>query len=132
MAESNPPYHKIIMKGGINIKQSKISKENFVEAINSIKESINYQEEFNTFFKNHGAEGCVFQPDCSDALIKLLHILFEKADKDNLIYNFCHNLNCVQKHKKSKLENNGGLNTNLNNAEELYDYLITENRNDTE
>lgn len=113
------------MKGGIKMTRAKISKENFVEAINDIKESINYQKEFNTFLSSHGAEGCVFQPDCSDALIKLLHVLFEKADENNLIYNFCHDLSLTQKHKKSQSENNGGSDTNLNTAEELYDYLIT-------
>ena len=115
------------MKGGIKIMQTKISKENFVEAINDIKEAINYQKEFNTFLNSHGAEGCVFQPDCSDALIKLLHVLFEKADKDNLIYNFCHDLSLTQKHKKSLSKNNGSSDTNLNTADELYDYLITAN-----
>jgi len=94
----------------------KLSKENFIEAIEEIKKSIKYQKDFNNFFKSHDADGCIFQPDCSDALIKILHILFENSDKDNLIYKFCHKTNSGQNQKKD-------FTTHINTAGDLYDYL---------
>ncbi len=103
--------------------KTKLSKKNFVEAINEIKKTIKYQKDFNKFFKIHSADGCIFQPDCSDALIKILHVLFEEKDSDNLIYNFCHKSDLKGAQKKNSFEYDDNSGININNAEDLYDYL---------
>ncbi len=103
--------------------KNKISKENFTEAIEEIKKSIKYQKELNNFFKTHNADGFIFQPDCCNELIKILHILFEKDD-DNLIYNFCNKEVLVNQRKKGSIKQFNYTKNHFNTAEELYDYLI--------
>ncbi len=93
-----------------------LSKKEFIEVINDVKKSFEYQNKLNSFFKNNNVEGYIIQPDCSFAVLRVLCKMFN--DKDGLIEQFC-------------LEWNFGKKTVLKTPEELYEFLIKEeNKNE--
>lgn len=103
-----------------------IRKEEFVEIINDIKSVNNYSNGLNNYFKKHNVDGYLIQPDCTSAVIKLLHILFDKTPNEELIDYFIFELDFGSKWKSGTIKGNDGLDIKLSTAEELYDYLISE------
>lgn len=100
-----------------------LSKDIFIEIMDDLKAAGDYQEGLNKYFKTHNVDGYIFQPDCSCSLIKLLHIIFGEADKEEWIEKFCFNLNYGRKWKNGMFAEEYGEEVNLSSPEELYELL---------
>ena len=59
-----------------------ITKEYFNEIMENVKNTYKYQEGLNDYFSKNGADGYIYQPDCIDTTIKLLHNIFGEKDVD--------------------------------------------------
>lgn len=87
-----------------------ISKDEFVKAIEELQWKKDYDDRLNRFFKDNEVECQMYPPDLSSTVIRLLHIQFGDADKDELIENFIFYQNFGRDSGKS--------------AEDLYNDLI--------
>lgn len=103
-----------------------ISKELFVEAIEDVKKSDNYQDWLNKTMQSKGVEGYLYQPNCVDTVIKLLHNLFYDTDKEETISYFCLDLDYGRKWKHGSFIDKNGKDIDLSTSEKLYNYLISE------
>lgn len=103
-----------------------ISKELFVEAIEDMKKSDDYQNWLNKTMQSKGVEGYLYQPNCVDIVIKLLHNLFYNTDKGDTISYFCLDLDYGRKWKPGSIADKNGKDIDLSTSENLYDYLISE------
>lgn len=101
-----------------------ISRELFTESINSIIDADNYQKSLNKFFKDNDVDGYIYQPDCSIAVVNLLHGIFEDADNSDVISYFCFDLEFGKKWKSGMFKEEGK-EIKLATIDDLYDYLIT-------
>ena len=83
-----------------------ITKEYFNEIMENVKNTCKYQEGLNDYFSKNGVDGYIYQPDCVDTTMKLLHNIFGEKDIDEWISYFCFEL-CLQyfqlKHNLKKL-----------------------------
>lgn len=104
---------------------NKLDKKDFVDAINEVRNTNKYHEELNSFLSKHGVEGYIFQPDCVDVTLRLLHIIFGKADRDNWIEYFCFDLNFGKKWEPGFVTQKDGTDIKLETPEDLYDYLVS-------
>lgn len=102
-----------------------LSKEIFVQVIEDVKKKCDYQSELNDFYKSHGADGYIFQPDCSESVLLLLENIFD--DKDNWISYFCFELDFGQNWKEGMITSKHGDDIPLSTTEELYN-LLTDNQ----
>lgn len=102
-----------------------MDRELFIEIINDIQKTYDYQESLNSFLHDHGAEGYLFQPDCISATIKLLHYIFKKSDSDEWISYFCFDLNFGRKWKSGKVKDENGKDILMDSPGALYDFLLT-------
>lgn len=102
-----------------------LDKKDFVDAINEVKNTTKYHEELNSFLSKRGVEGYIFQPDCVDMTLRLLHIMFEKADRDNWIEYFCFELDFGKKWEVGCVRQKDGTDIKLETPEDLYDYLVS-------
>lgn len=107
-----------------NIKDI-ITKEVFNEIIEDIRIANDYQENLNKFFSKNGADGYIFQPDCTCSVLKLLHLIFGEKDADEWIEHFCLELNFGRKYKEGDVLDKDGKNIPLTTTDDLY-RLLTE------
>lgn len=103
-----------------------ITKELFIESIESIRQSDDYQAWLNKQLRNNGAEGYLFQPNCADALIKLLNFCLKEYDADDMISYFCFELDFGRKWKSGMVVDENGEDIELSSSEHLYDYIISQ------
>lgn len=101
-----------------------LSKDEFVDVINDVEKSIGYQNGLNSYFRKNEVDGYILQPDCVATVLRLLHIIFDKSDKDNLIERFCLELEFGRKWKSGVITNKDGISIELKSTEDLYDYLL--------
>ena len=87
-----------------------------------VKKVEDYNIGLNKYFFEHDVDGYIFQPDCIDTVLKLLHIIFGEADRDEWISYFCFELEFGKKYKDGDISENGK-NIRLANSEDLYDIL---------
>lgn len=102
-----------------------ITKEYFNEIMTNIYNVCNYQNGLNNYFSRNGADGYIYQPDCVDTTIKLLHNIFKERDKDEWISYFCFELDFGEKYKDGMVKNKFGKNIPLKTYDDLY-ALLTE------
>ncbi len=103
-----------------------ISKEDFVKAIDAVRDNWDCEDEMNKVLVDHGNDGYVFLGGrCMDAVINLLHAIFGKADKDEWISYFCFDLDFGRDYHKGTIRDDDGSDIDLFTAEDLYDFLIT-------
>lgn len=102
-----------------------ITREFFIDIMSDIKKTFKYQEGLNDYFFKNGADGYVYQPDCIDATIKILHKLFGEKDADEWINYFCFELDFGKKYKEGTLKDGYGKDISLSTFDDLYD-LLTE------
>ena len=102
-----------------------ISKEDFVDAINDVKNVTKYHEGLNSYFRKHNADGYIFQPDCVATVLRLLHIIFSEADRDNWIEYFCYELNFGEKWTQGCVKQKDGTDIKLETPEDLYNYFTS-------
>ena len=112
------------MKGANQTMRHKlISKEDFVEVMDDLKNVNNYQEGLNKYFREHDVDGYIFQPDCACSVMKLLHLIFEEADSDEWINYFCFELDFGRKWEPGIISGKDGEPIDLSTPQALYDYL---------
>lgn len=102
-----------------------ITKELFIESIESVRQSDDYQVWLNKQLRNNGAEGYLFQPNCVDALIRLLNFCLKEYDSDDIISYFCFELEFGRKWKPGMVIDENGNDVELSSSEHLYDYIIS-------
>ena len=102
-----------------------ITKEYFNEIMESIKKTYKYQEGLNDYFSKNGVDGYIYQPDCIDTLIKLLHNVFGEKDINERISYFCFELDFGRKYKEGLVKDEFGKNITLETYDDLYT-LLTE------
>ncbi len=98
-----------------------IDKQTFVNVINTIENCINYQKDLNKCIRKHKADGYVIQPDCSEVAMMLLHLIMD--DKDNLISEYCIDLEFGKKNVKQNKKSRENTNCYITTPEDLYDFL---------
>lgn len=103
-----------------------ITKELFVEAMEEAKKCDDYQNWLNKQLRKSGADGYIFQPNCIDSVIKLLHFYFKKADANDTITYFCFELDYGRKWKPGMVTEKDGGDVVLSTSEDLYNYLISQ------
>lgn len=100
-----------------------INKEDFVNVLQEVKKTFDYNNELNNFLRKNGADGYIFQPDCSSSTLRLLHLIFKNEDIDNLIEYFCFELDFGKKWKPEMVKEKDGTDIKLETIEDLYDFL---------
>ncbi|MCI8454876.1 MAG: hypothetical protein HFE84_09730 [Lachnospiraceae bacterium] len=99
-----------------------IDKELFTEVIEDAKKSDDYQKWLNKQLKKNGVDGYIFQPNCVDDVIKLLHACFGEADAKDVISYFCFELDYGRKWEPGMwIENETDV--ELSTPAHLYSYL---------
>ncbi len=106
--------------------KNELTKNEFIEIIGELQKAFTYQKEIELFFKKSGIIGFIYTPDCSDSVLRLLHILYAQQDKDNIISFFCNDLDYGKKYKKEIVKENLGIEIPLKTSEDLYNYLCQE------
>lgn len=101
----------------------KLSKEEFIKAINDVEVTYKYQENLNNFFKKNNVEGYIFQPDCVATVLRLLHVFFNDEDKEEWIEYFCFELNFGKKWEPGIVKDENGADIILQTPEDLYNVL---------
>lgn len=100
-----------------------ISKEEFVKAINDVESVSKYHECLNNFFRKNNVEGYIFQPDCCDTVLRLLHTFFINGDKNEWIDYFCFELNFGKNWEAGLVKDEYGKEIVLNTPEALYELI---------
>ncbi len=100
-----------------------IKKEDFIKIMEDIERADTYSEKLNRFLKNNNADGYIYQPNCVEAALRLLHLLLKDYDKNNWIEYFCLELDFGKKWKENALLDENGNNIKLKTFEDLYDLL---------
>lgn len=103
-----------------------VSKEEFVTAIEEIKKVDDYQDGLNGYFRKNNVDGYIFQPDCIPTTLRLLHLIFGDADKEEWIDYFCNELGYGKKWKPGTAKGNNGEDIKLETPEDLYDFLCSQ------
>ena len=102
-----------------------ITKEYFNEIMQSIKNTYKYQEGLNDYFSKSGVDGYIYQPDCVDTTMKILHKLVGEKDINEWISYFCFELDFGRKYKEGLVKDEHGKNIPLATFDDLYT-LLTE------
>lgn len=105
-----------------------LNKEEFIKIIEEIKKTDNYQNGLNNYFRKNDVDGYIFQPDCVPTSLRLLHIIFGEADKDNWIEYFCFELDYGRKWKAGMITEKDGTDIVLDSADSLYEFLCNYDR----
>jgi hypothetical protein len=106
------------------MRNSILSKEEFISVINSVRQVFDYQNGLNDYFRANDVDGYLFQPDCTCDVITLLHFIFGDLDDDEWISYFCFELDFGRKWKEDMILDKSGNSIRLSTPEELYDFLI--------
>jgi hypothetical protein len=104
-----------------------LSKDTFVKAINEAKRAWDYQEALNDFYREHCADGYLFQPDCSEALVEVIEEAMGLERDENGytdVSYFCYEIDYGRKFKPGCVKDNG-VDVDFSTPEKLYDYIIS-------
>lgn len=101
-----------------------IKRSDFIEAIEEIRKAIGYREAKNKFFMQNGVDGYVYEPECCDTAVRLLHLIFGEHDVENLIARYCFAGNFGKNKKECTFFDEEGKPHEISNSDELYDYLL--------
>lgn len=103
-----------------------LSKESFVKAINDIKEVDSLWSKVNSIFRENGADGYLFPPDCTLTVMHLLHEVFGDCDKNEWIDYYVSELDFGRKYCPDVIRDENGEAIKLDTAEALYDFLVAQ------
>ena len=102
-----------------------ITKDEFVAIVNEIEQVHKYSDSLNTFFHKNNVQGYLFQPNCTETALRLLHLIFKSEDTDEWISYFCYELDFGRKYKEGIVKDKDGADIKLQTAEDLYELLIS-------
>lgn len=100
-----------------------ISKEDFIKTLENVRKVNDYGEDLNKLYRKYDLDGYLFQPGCTIDVLRLLHIIFGDADKDEWISYFVFELNFGKNWKPGMVTENKK-DIDLSTIEKLYDFLI--------
>ena len=93
-----------------------ISKETFIQAMEDMKQRDVYTEERNKFYRTHGVEGYLFEPDCVNTTAMVLTEAMN--DDEGWIEYFCFEIEYGKKYSKEVCG------CDISDAGKLYDFLV--------
>jgi len=100
-----------------------ITKEEFLTVMKEIEYCYKYSDDLNAFFHRTNVNGYLFQPDCTETALRLLHLIFKNEDVDEWISYFCYELDFGKKWKEGMVKDKDGADIKLQTAEDLYNLL---------
>lgn len=101
-----------------------IKKDDFIEIIEDVRKVNKYHEDKNNFFSENGVDGYIFEPECCDTVVRLLHLIFGEYDSEDEIAQFCFAGNFGKRKKECVFKDDSGEEHEIKTAGELYDYLL--------
>lgn len=104
-----------------------INFEDFKFVMHEVEKTFRYHENLNNFFRKNSVDGYIYQPDCTTSTLRLLHLIFNDADKEEWISYFCFDLDFGKKWKPNTIKSKDGLDIKLENYEDLYNLLCSNN-----
>lgn len=78
-----------------------ISEEQFCEYIDEILNVHQYHKDLNKLFEKYKINGCIYPPDCTSSLVKLLKVIMNVPDNVTLLEDYCFTSN-AKKDKSAK------------------------------
>lgn|GEM_PF-3185139 len=102
-----------------------IKKEDFLKIMEEIESTNTYSSRLNKFFEKNNVDGYIYQPNCVETALNLLHLLLKDYDKDNWIEYFVFELDHGKKWKEDMVLDENGNNIVLKTSEDLYNLLST-------
>ena len=108
-----------------------ISKEEFIKVMRNVEDTVTYHDKLNKFYHDNKVDGYLYQPDCVDTVLSLLQVIFNIPDYDDILGYFCWDLDFGKKWN-SGMVTEDNIDIKLENADDLYNYLINyhNNKND--
>lgn len=102
-----------------------ISREDFTSIMEDLQSVNDYTNALNDCFRKHDVDGYLFQPDCTCSTIKLLHLMFGKADEAEWIEYFVFDMDFGRKYKDGAVTDGKGKNIKLASIDDLYNLLTS-------
>ena len=78
-----------------------ISEEQFCECIDEILNVHQYHKDLNKLFEKYKINGCIYPPDCTSTLVKLIKLIMGVPDNVTLLEDYCFT-NSMKKDKSAK------------------------------
>ena len=100
-----------------------LNENEFIRCMDDIEKIIQYNKGLNDFLNIHDVDGYLFQPDCLETVVFLLHKIFNKSDFDEWISYFIFDLEFGKKYKEGMIKDKNGQNIVLKTSRDLYKLL---------
>ena len=101
-----------------------ISKDDFVDAINSMMTIDDYQNDKNRLYKKYQADGFLIEPDNNDIMLRLLKLLLPADIHYEILEDFCLTNNYGRGKNNNVFTDIDGQRVYISSPEALYDYLF--------
>ena len=98
-----------------------MSEKTFCETMREIKESWDYIDNLNDFFRKNHVDGYLWQPNCIDTALDLLKFIF--CDDGDWIGYYAYELYWGKKYKPGCVVSRNGTDIVLKSPEDLYQLL---------
>lgn len=102
-----------------------ISRQLFVEAINAIMLSKDYQSDKMKLWKKYGADGYLIEPSCEAIMLKIIKESFGRCEELSAIETFCYENNFGRGKNHDAFIDSFGQRHIITSPDELYDYLLS-------
>lgn len=66
-----------------------LSEEQFCECIDEILNVHQYHKDLNKLFEKYKINGCIYPPDCTSTLVKLIKLIMGVPDNVTLLEDYC-------------------------------------------
>ena len=103
------------------VERKLLEKNEFCDYINEIINCIEYYNDLNKIFEKYGVNGCIYPPNCTASLIRMLKFEMDIPAGTTTIEDYCFN---SKNRKSSKNRNQEDVKSQINSPQELYDYLL--------
>lgn len=104
------------------MKDRLLSKEKFCETMDQIKESFDYADNLNDFFRSNRVDGYLYQPNCMDTALNLLRFMYH--DDNDWIGYYVFELEWGRDYSPGCTTESDGTEIQLDTTEHLYDLLL--------
>ena len=98
-----------------------MQNEQFKKIMNELKQTWDFNEDYNKLFKSHNVDGYIMLPDATEQAIALLEIIFH--DVNHWISYFVYELNWGKDYKLGDIVIDGEM-FDLSTVDNLYDLLM--------
>lgn len=101
-----------------------LTKELFIEVINSMQIIDDYQRDKNKLYKKYNADGYLIEPDNKVVILKLLRLLLPDDFYYSAIEEFCLTNNYGRGKNNGVYTDINGQRITISSSEELYNYIF--------